>query len=63
LDPNNIELRIEFAELLRRRGEVAEARWQYQRALELNDALPPQEIRRLPAPRADEIRAILLNAS
>ncbi|HSZ57336.1 MAG TPA: O-antigen ligase family protein [Tepidisphaeraceae bacterium] len=59
LDPNNIELRIEFAELLRRRGEVAEARRQYQRALELNDALPPQEIRRLPVPRADEIRAIL----
>lgn len=59
LDPNNLGLRIEYAGLLHRRGNAAEARRQYERVLELNELLPSQEIRRLPVKKVDEIRAIL----
>jgi hypothetical protein len=59
LDPNNMELRIEYADELRRRGQGTEAVAQYRRALEINDLLAPQEIRRLPTVEVDRIRPLL----
>jgi tetratricopeptide (TPR) repeat protein len=59
LDPHNMEVRVEFAEELGRHGSPREARIQYERVLELNDALGPQEIRRLPAKKVEELRSIL----
>ena len=56
LDPNNLELRLEFAQLLRDAGRGAEARLQYEKVLELNGKLAPDEIRRLPEDRVKEIR-------
>ena len=57
LDPCNLELRVEYADVLRENHRPADARRQYQRALELNDQLAPDEIRRLPDGRVREIRS------
>jgi len=57
LDAYNLELRLEYADLLREHSRHAEARRQYQRVLDLNDKLAPDEIRRLPPSRISQIRA------
>ena len=57
LDPCNLELRIEYADLLRVSHRPADARHQYQRVLELNDQLAPDEIRRLPERQVRDIRS------
>ncbi|HXE51760.1 MAG TPA: tetratricopeptide repeat protein, partial [Tepidisphaeraceae bacterium] len=54
-DPNNMNLRIEYADLLRKSGRDAEARRQYEAALAINSALPPTEIQRLPEAKAAQI--------
>jgi O-antigen ligase len=54
LDPNNVSLRIEFADLLVKNGKRIEAREQYVRALELNNQLAPDEMKRLPSTRIEE---------
>lgn len=47
LDPNNLELRLQYAHLLEKQGRRPEAREQYRQTLQFNDKLPPDEIRRL----------------
>jgi tetratricopeptide (TPR) repeat protein len=57
LDPNNMGLRIEYADALSRRGQIALAQDQYRRALAVNDELPAEEIRRLPPATVARLRA------
>jgi len=57
MDPNNMELRIEFAQVLGQHKHPAEAREQYQKALWLNDQLPPTEPQRLSAERVKQVSA------
>jgi tetratricopeptide (TPR) repeat protein len=59
LDPHNMSLRVEYADELARRGQLAPAREQYQTVLSLNDQLPPEEIRRLPPATLARLRAVL----
>lgn len=59
LDPNNVDVRIEYGETLRRFGDRAAAAAQYREALRYNDLLNPDEPKRLPQRKVDEIgRAI-----
>jgi hypothetical protein len=55
LDPHNLELRSQYAALLDRMGRHADAVEQYGKVLQFNDALAPDEIRRLPPKRVEEI--------
>ena len=55
MDPNNMELRIEDAQILAQSKHPAEAREQYQKALWLNDQLPPSEPQRLSAERVRQV--------
>ncbi len=55
LDPRQASLRIQYGDALVRLGQEAAGRSQYTRALELDDALPVQEPRRLPAARRREL--------
>lgn len=58
LDPNNVDVRIEYADVLRRFGDSAAAA-QYREALRYNDLLSPDEPKRLSPPKLNEIlRAI-----
>jgi tetratricopeptide (TPR) repeat protein len=57
LDPNNMELRIEYAQLLAQSRHPDEARAQYQAALDLNNQLPPTELQRLSPEKLKEIAA------
>ena len=56
LDPNNVEVRLEFAEVLRRLGDGAAALEQFREALRYNDLLPPDEVKRLPPQRVGEVK-------
>jgi tetratricopeptide (TPR) repeat protein len=53
LDPNNVDVRIEYADTLRRVGDRAAAAEQYRLALHYNDLLSPDEPKR---PAAEESR-------
>lgn len=55
LDPNNVDVRIEYADVLRRFGDSAAAAVQYREALHYNDLLSPDEPKRLPAPKLNEV--------
>lgn len=57
IDPHNLELRLHYASLLDTLGRSGEAVKQYRIALENNDQLAPDEIRRLSPQQAREIRA------
>ena len=59
LDPQDMELRIEYADALRAHGEPEKARGQYERALALNSQLSSGEIRRLSPAIVQRIRQIL----
>ncbi len=59
IDPNNVDIRLEFAEALARLGDHAEAKRQYELALSYNDQLDPQESKRLSAKRLAEIHATM----
>lgn len=56
LDPRNMDLRLEFADLLRLHNLGADARAQYEKALEQNDQLAPDEIKRLSPEKVNLIR-------
>lgn len=56
LDPDNLELRLQFAGLLDQIGRHAEAADQYKALLQFNDALAKDEIRRLPDKLVETIR-------
>jgi tetratricopeptide (TPR) repeat protein len=56
LDPNNVQVRLDYASLLRRFGDPAAAREQYAAALRYNDLLNPDEPKRLPPEKVDEVR-------
>jgi O-antigen ligase len=59
LNPNDVDIRLDFAEILKRTGHPADAGNQYRMALEANDRLNPDEPKRLPKGRVEEIhRAI-----
>jgi hypothetical protein len=59
LDPNNVQARLDYAAVLRRLGDAAGARDQYAAALRYNDLLSPDEPKRLPPARLDEVRKTL----
>ena len=59
LDPNNVDTRLEYAEVLSRLGDRAAAAEQYRQALRYNDLLAPDEPKRLPPKRLETIRAAL----
>jgi O-antigen ligase len=63
LDPNNVDVRIEYAEVLNRFGDRAAAAEQYRQALRYNDLLSPDEPKRLPRARLEAVRAALDAAS
>jgi O-antigen ligase len=56
LDPNNVEMRLEYAQMLEKINEPAAARRQYQIALQMNNLLAPDEPKRLPMKDVGEIR-------
>jgi O-antigen ligase len=56
LDPNSVQVRLEYAALLRRLGDPAGARGQYQAALRYNDLLSPDEPKRLSAEKVEQVR-------
>jgi O-antigen ligase len=57
LDPRSVTVHIEYAEALEKLGDRELALDQYRFALRLDDALPADEPRRLPARRRGEIEA------
>lgn len=56
IDPNNVILRVRYADALESFGQRSEAAQQIERALWFDDQLPGYEKKRLPKPRADELR-------
>jgi O-antigen ligase len=56
LDPNDVTLRIEYAEMLEKLGLADQARQQYRTALEKNDLLAPDEPKRLPPKKLQEVK-------
>jgi tetratricopeptide (TPR) repeat protein len=56
LDPNNIDLRLEYAKFLQSHGSPAEAREQYQAALAINSKRLPDEVRKLSPGGVNQIR-------
>jgi len=56
LNPNDMGLRLEYANLLREHGLGAEARRQYELALRQNDRLAPDEIKRLSPSQVEQIK-------
>ena len=56
LDPNNMDLRIEYAEALAASRHTEEAKVQYEQVLRINDTLPAAEIQRLSAARLAHVR-------
>jgi cytochrome c-type biogenesis protein CcmH/NrfG len=59
LDPNNVEVRLEYGEALRRFGDPSGAAEQYREALRYNDLLAADEVKRLPRQRVEQVnRAI-----
>lgn len=59
LDPNNVDVRIEYGNALRRFGDNAAAAAQYREALRYNDLLGPDEPKRLPQKKVDEIARVI----
>jgi hypothetical protein len=59
LDPNNMDLRIEYGKALQANKRFDEARIQFEAALKVNDALPEKEIQRLPNKTRDEVQAAI----
>ena len=57
LDPHNLDLRLQYAAVLERLGRRDQAIENYQKVLEYNAQLAPDEIRRLSPRQVDEIRA------
>jgi O-antigen ligase len=56
LDPNNVDMRIEYADVLRRFNDPAGAAREYREALRYNDLLPPDEIKRLTPQRVEDVK-------
>ena len=56
LDPNNVPLRLEYANVLADFGDSAAARAQYEEALRYNGLLNADEKKRLKAQEVEEIR-------
>jgi len=59
LDPNNMDLRLEYADALQENHRLNEARAQYEQVLKINNALPALEIQRLPAAKVALVREAL----
>jgi Tfp pilus assembly protein PilF len=59
IDPNNVDVRLDFAAVLARQGDANAARVQYESALAYNDKLHPDEPKRLKPARLGEIRRAL----
>jgi O-antigen ligase/tetratricopeptide (TPR) repeat protein len=55
LDPNNVDVRLEYGDILRRFGDRPGAAAQYRESLRYNDLLHPDEPKRLPASRVNEV--------
>jgi tetratricopeptide (TPR) repeat protein len=56
LDPNSVQSRLDYAALLTRLGDSSGARDQYEAALRQNDLLSPDEPKRLPPAKLEQIR-------
>lgn len=56
LDPNSVQVRLDYAAMLQRLGDPAGAREQYAAALKYNDLLDPDEPKRLSAEKLEEVR-------
>ena len=56
LDPNSVQVRLDYAAILQRLGDRTGAREQYEAALRYNDLLSPDEPKRLPAAKVAEVR-------
>ena len=56
LDPNNLENRLRYAEVLEKVGQKDRAREQYELALWYNDQLTKEERKRLPPEKVAEVR-------
>jgi tetratricopeptide (TPR) repeat protein len=59
LDPENVEIRLDYARTLAALHLPAQAREQYEKALWYNDQLAPDEIERLSPDRLEEIHAAI----
>jgi len=59
LDPNNVQVRLDYATMLRRLGDTAAARQQYSEALRYDDLLSPDEPKRLPPEKVAEVRKMI----
>jgi O-antigen ligase len=56
LDPNNVDMRLEYADILRRFNDPAGAAREYREALRYNDLLSSDEIKRLPPQRVEDVK-------
>ena len=63
LDPNSVQIRLDYAGLLRRLGDRGGARDQFSAALRYNDLLNPDEPKRLPPARVNEVRRAIAELS
>jgi len=59
LDPQEMSIRLEYADALERAGRNDEAARQIEHALRINDAYDPDEIERLSPSRVEELQARL----
>lgn len=57
IDPANVSQRLEYARVLEKLSQFAEARRQYETALRFNDQLPPDEVKRLDPSKVAEIQS------
>ena len=55
-DPNDLDLRLEYAQQLGQHGAAVQARQQYQKTLELNSKLATDEIKRLSPSQIEQIQ-------
>jgi tetratricopeptide (TPR) repeat protein len=63
LDPNNVQVRLDYAAMLTRLGDPSGARDQYEAALRQNDLLSPDEPKRLPPAKLEEVRKAISDLS
>jgi tetratricopeptide (TPR) repeat protein len=63
LDPNNVDARLEYADVLRRFGDNAAAAGQYREALRFNNLLSPDEPKRLTPQRVTEVERSITELS
>lgn len=61
IDPGNVNMRLAYARCMESLGQPAKAIEQYQEALKRDDALPQDEMRRLPEPTVRQIKARIQN--